>query len=456
MRTIDRHILKSHLGPFAFGFFVTTGVLFTEVLKRFLDDFLAKGIAPLTIAEVLVLSLGHTLALSVPMAVLVATLMAFGQMAQDHEITALKASGISLYRVMAPVLLASAVLCAVMILFNNYVLPESNHRLAGLLVDIGQKRPTVNIVPGVYVDDFENYRIYIGDKKENSDEIRHVRVQRQRPDTSPDILVAPRGRLYFADRGQSLVIELYDGEWHQLPEEGSLNYRVTRFDSQTVVLHDVGERFQRTDRRSRGDREMSIGMIHASIADKRGKITSLRERVDSQCRRPMVTKLALFDPARRDSVLAALRPPKSGRLTLGSEARLRDTARMEHTSIEGYDRQIRQLQVEAHKKYAIPAACLVFVLVGAPLALRSGRSGMTMAIAFSIACFLVYYLFLTGGEKLADRRLLSPFVAMWAANIVFGVLGAVLTWKSVSEISTINYRRFDPRTWRPGRRLSPQ
>jgi len=456
MRTIDRYILKSHLGPFAFGFFVTTGVLFTEVLKRYLDDFLAKGISPLTIAEVLLLSLGHTLALSVPMAVLVATLMAFGQMAQDHEITALKASGMSLYRVMCPVLFAAAFVCGLMILFNNYVLPESNHRLAGLLIDIGQKRPTVNIEPGIYVDDFPNYRIYIGDKKEDSDEIRHVRVQRERPGTSPDILVAPRGKLYFADRGQSLVIELYGGEWHQLAGEGSLNYRVTRFDSQTVVIHDVAAQLQHTDRKSRGDREMSLGMIHASIADKRGKISKLLERVDSQSRKPMEAKLALLDAARRDSSLEARRLVKTGRLTNGSEARLRDNARMERTSIEGYDRAIRQLEVEAHKKYAIPAASLVFVLLGAPLALRSGRSGMTMAIAFSIACFLVYYLFLTGGEKLADRRLLSPFLSMWAANILFGILGAALTWRSVREISTINYRRLDPRTWwRRRRRPAP-
>ncbi len=452
MRTIDRYILKSHLGPFAFGFFVTTGVLFTQVLKRFLDDFLAKGISPLTIAEVLVLSLGHTLALSVPMAVLVATLMAFGQMAQDHEITALKASGVSLYRIMAPVLASAAFLCGIMILFNNYVLPESNHRLAGLLIDIGQKRPTVNIEPGIYVDDFENYRLYIGDKNEDSDEIRHVRVQRERPDSSPDILVAPRGRLYFINHGQSLVIELYDGEWHQLPDEASLDYRVTRFDSQTVMIHDVAAQLQRTNRTSRGDREMTLAMIHGAIADKRQRIARLRLRVDEQCRKPLQAKMDLLDPAQRVAALAARRVVKPGRLTAGSEARLRDTARMESTSIDGYERQIRQLQVEAHKKYAIPAACLVFVLVGAPLALRSGRSGMTMAIAFSIACFLVYYLFLTGGEKLADRRLLPPFLAMWAANLTFGFLGALLTWRSVSDNSTINYRRLDPRGWRPRRR----
>ena len=110
--------------------------------------------------------------------------------------------------------------------------------------------------------------------------------------------------------------------------------------------------------------------------------------------------------------------------------------------------------VEIHKKYAIPTACLVFVLLGAPLAVRSGRSGMTMAIAFSISCFLVYYLFLTGGEKLADRELLSPFWAMWAANAFFGSIGVVLTWRCVVDASVFNYRRLDPRTWWPFRRLA--
>jgi len=454
MRTTDRYILKSHLGPFAFGFFVTTGVLFTEVLKNFLDDFLAKGISPLTIAEVMLLSLGHTLALSVPMAVLVATLMAFGQMAQDHELTALKASGISLYRVMLPILLAAAFLCLIMVLFNNYVLPESNHRLAGLITDIGRQRPTVNIEPGIYVDDFEGYKLYFGDKREDSDQIYDVRVHRERPGSSPDILVAPEGRLYFVNQGTSLVIELYGGEWHQMPQESSLNYRVTRFDSQTVIIHDVAERLQRTDRRYRSDREMNIGMIHQAIADKERNILRLRERVGEQGQKLVEAKLALLDPERRSEALAARRTVKPGRLTSGSEARLRDTVRMERTSIEGYERQIRSLQVEAHKKYAIPAACIVFVLLGAPLSILSGRSGMTMAIAFSISCFLVYYLFLTGGEKLADRRLLSPFLAMWGANIVFGILGIWLTWRSVTEASVMNFRRLDPRSWRPRRQVA--
>jgi lipopolysaccharide export system permease protein len=403
---------------------------------------------------VLMLSLGHTLALSVPMAVLVATLLAFGQMAQDHELTAFKASGISLYRVMVPVCIAASLLGCVMVLFNNYVLPESNHRLAGLISDIGRKRPTVNIEPGVFVDQFPGYKILIGDKKEHSDEIEDVKVYVEREAASPDLLVAPRGRLYFSPDGNTLFVELHDGEMHSLPEQAGSDavYRVTRFHEQTVVIRDVADRLERTDRTYRSDREMSIRMMRSSIADKRMRIRKLRERVDEQCRQAVQAKLALLDPTQK--ALPNDGSLRRGHLTSGTEVRLRDTAHIESGAIDGYERQIRSLQVEIHKKYAIPTACLIFVLLGAPLAVRSGRSGMTMAIAFSISCFLVYYLFLTGGEKLADRELLSPFWAMWGANAFFGTIGVVLTWRCVVDAGVFNYRRLDPRTWWPFRRLA--
>jgi lipopolysaccharide export LptBFGC system permease protein LptF len=199
---------------------------------------------------------------------------------------------------------------------------------------------------------------------------------------------------------------------------------------------------------------MNIHMILGSIDERRANIVRLRERVHQQGHKLIDAKLALLDSERREAALTARRTVRPGRLTSGSESRLRDTVRMEQTSIEGYERQIRSFQVEAHKKFAIPAACVVFVLLGAPLAILSGRAGMTMAIAFSISCFLVYYLFLTGGEKLADRRLLSPFLAMWGANIVFGLLGTYLTWRSVREESVMNFRRLDPRTWRRRRQAA--
>jgi len=452
MKVVDRHVLRSHAGPFFLGLGVITGLILLGVLRDLLDDFLARDVGLWTSLEVLGLSLGHIVALSIPMAVLVSVLMAFGQMAADHEITALKAAGLHLGRVLAPVLVMAAILCGGMILFNNLVLPDSNHRLANLTGDMLRKRPTVSIEPGRFVDDLPGYRLLIGDKDERTDAVRHVQVyvldKQGRP---PDILVAPRGQLHFENEGTSLHIDLYDGELHSLPDSESddgSGYRVTRFTEHTVIIPNAGSQMERTERKTRGDREMSVAMMEAEIAEKREQIARLRQRVGREAVAAMQAKLALLDPEKRAAYFARSRPLPAGHYSLGNEERLRDMVHMETTSIDAYLRQIRSYKVEIHKKYSIPVACLVFVLIGAPLAIRSGRSGMTMAAGFSLACFFVYWLCLTAGEKLADRDLISPFMAMWLANLVFGSLGIWLLWGAARESTVIDWARLDPRRWR--------
>ena len=455
MKIVDRYVLKSHAGPFGLGLGLITGFILLGTIRDLLDDFLARDVDWWTILEVLGLSLGHIVALSIPMAVLVAVLMAFGQMATDHEITALKAAGVHLVRVVAPVLVVAAILCGAMMLFNNLVLPESNHRLSNLTGDMLRKRPTVSIESGRFVEDLPGYRLLIGDKDERTDAIRDVQVyvldKQGRP---PDVLVAPRGRLHFENAGQALYIDLYDGELHSLPEDAKdgSGYRVTRFTEHTVIIPGVGSELERTDRKTRGEREMSVPMMRAEIAEKEAQIAQLQQRVGKEAAAAVSQKLALLDPEKRAKYFATKRPQPVGRLSSGNEQRLRDTAHLEATSIDAYLRQIRAFRVEIHKKYSIPMACLVFVLIGAPLAIRSGRSGMTMATGFSLACFFVYWLFFTLGEKLADRNLLSPFMAMWLVNLIFGALGLWLLWRASRESTVINWTRLDPRRLRPRRR----
>lgn len=440
-----------------FGFAVITGVLFLEVFKDFLDDFLAKGVSPLTITEVLVLSLGHTVALSIPMAVLVATLMAFGQLAADNEVTAFKAAGIPVSRLILPVLLAALVLTAAMVVFNDRILPESNHRLASLTADIGRKRPTVTIEPGRFVDQFKGYNLIIGRKDEKTDEIGDVQVYALHDGRAPDLITAPRGRLSFLDDGNTLQIDLYDGEMHSMPRAEALHddvYRVTRFTEHTVLIQDVGSRLQRTERDYRSDREMSIHMMQAQIAQKERQRLEVAARFGQESQQAARKKLELLDPEKRARWFQAHRPPE--RYSNGAEDRLRDTVHMEAASMESYEQQVRQLQVEIHKKYSIPVACLVFVLLGAPLAIRSGRGGMTSAITFSILCFFVYYLFLTGGEKMADREYVSPVVAMWSANVFFTALGGILLWRASIDSTPIAWERLDPRRAWAARRAGRQ
>jgi lipopolysaccharide export system permease protein len=312
----------------------------------------------------------------------------------------------------------------------------------------------VSLEAGRFITDFKGYQLLFGSKDEKTDEVRDVQVYIQRPGKLPDLLVAPRGRLHFENNGNTLYIDLFDGEMHAVPDAQDQSeedlYRHTLFDEHTVVIDNVGTALERTDRPYRGDREMNVGMLHAAIREQEQQVLQVRERLGEACRRNMDNRLALLDPERRAEYFAAHRPNSSRRL-VRDEERLRDTVRMEASSIDASVRQIRSYEVEIQKKFAIPAASLIFVLVGAPLAIWAGRGGGNIAIALSMVCFTVYYLFLIGGEKLADRRLVSPYVAMWAANFAFAALGAILTWRISVESTPIHWREILPRRWQRAR-----
>jgi lipopolysaccharide export system permease protein len=355
-------------------------------------------------------------------------------------------------RMILPALVAGCALCLGMILFNDRVLPESNHELASLIADISRKRPTTNIEPGRFVDDYKGYSLLVGQKDEKSNEIRDVQIYVLHEGRVPDVIVAPRGQLEFVDGGNTLQIDLFDGEMHSVPSpEGQHDeeYRVTRFAVHTVMISDVGNALQRTEREYRSDREMSIEMMRGEIAKKHDQIRAITAELDAPGRLLMTTKLALLDPEKRALFFKSHRPLPPGRLTFGAEERQRETVHSQRAAIDSYEHQIRQYQVEIQKKYSIPVACIVFVLLGAALAIRTSRGGMAPAISFSLSCFFVYYWFLTGGEKLADRELLSPFAAMWAANVFFTAVGVVVLWRASIDSTPIAWQRFDPRRWWP-------
>ncbi|MBP2681005.1 MAG: permease YjgP/YjgQ family protein, partial [Candidatus Krumholzibacteriota bacterium] len=174
--TLERYILRNHIGPFFFSLSLLTFVFIMDFILRYIDLFLTKGVAFHIVLQTFILSLGHMFALIIPMAVLPATLMTFGNFASENEITAMKASGVSLYRMILPGFVAATLLTGGMIYYNNRILPESNHRLLNLLIDIGKKKPTVEIKENVFIDAFEGYKIYVRHKNDKTGEVRDIQI----------------------------------------------------------------------------------------------------------------------------------------------------------------------------------------------------------------------------------------------------------------------------------------
>lgn len=441
MRILRWYILKQHLVPLLLGFGVITFILEMDVLFDYLDLVINRGVAPLAVLQLFLLSLGYIVALSVPCAVLVAVLMTFGRLSQDNEITALRASGVNLGSVLLGPLLAAGLLAAGLTYFNDRVLPETNHAFANLLIDIGRMRPTVKLQEGVFITDFPGYNLLVQSVNGRTNEMRGVTIYQMNAGGPPNLILAKRGFLTYTPDGRTAVLELKDGEIHEIPadEGGSRKYRRMVFKTHIIHIPGAGAILERSVRDARSDREMNSSQLVAE-----------RQRVVEQDRLSTSRHLEHLAPyGITASDLGAVIP--SG---LSWEARMATTLRalaggnpeverveqqnpgvrteleLWRLEREALERRAGSLSVEIHKKFSLPAACLVFVLIGAPLGMRVRRAGPAVAFV-SVAFFLFYYLCLVGGEELANRLLLPPWLAMWLPNLVLGTWGLLATLRAI-------------------------
>ena len=435
MRILTRYLLRSHLGPFFFALAALTGILFVNTIARRFEQLAGKGLDLSVVFEVFALSLPHILALTLPMAVLVAVLYAFASLTADNEITALKASGINLIRMIMPVLVAAFLFAGGMLWFNDRVLPESNHALKNLMMDIGSKTPTLELKEQVInqlrtTDYSTRYWLQAARIEPATNRLQDVVIY--------DLSNTRKNRTVYADSGYltlnraqtDLLLTLYDGVIHEVGEEAPGELQEVKFAQQQVELRGVGTQLQRTADEYRSDREMSIAMMQERVDTARAELARLRAEalqvhkmhLDRVLAGPAIPEDAGYDvPVTRRAFVPYADPTiGGGEDDLAYRAAL-DAKRLVNNAQTLQD-EINAYQVEIHKKYAIPFACIIFVLLGAPLAVRFPRGGVGMVIAASLAIFAIYYMSLIGGEALGNRGIIRPFWGPWAPNLVFGLL----------------------------------
>lgn len=446
MRLLNQHLIRSAIGPFFFGLFAITFLLIIDVLFRYVDLLVSKGVPFSVATKVLILSLGFTLALSVPMSVLVAVLMGVGQLAGDNEITAMKASGVSLTMILRPLLGFALVIGLGLAAFNHWVYPEANHTLANLLFDIKRSRPMMEIREQMFTDLSDQLTIFVRGKDDRTGRIDDVTIiEKEEPgDLSPRLTVAAWGRVLTEPHSDAMRLELHDGEIHELPDpRNPRKYQVIRFKQHDIQLAGMQREIQNSERQTRGDREMNLTALLAAAraendrkAEVTGQVAALQGDLTDQQWDLLLPErrqeLRLAQPANPAEMVARLaatrRRVEQAESQAGAQAKIRDS----------YVRKQNKYLVEFHKKLAIPVACLVFVLLGIPMAVSTSRSGRGVSITLALAVYLIYYLCLVGGEKVADRGLVNPALAMWSGNILLTTVGVILFVRSVRETTFLS------------------
>ncbi|TLY33306.1 MAG: YjgP/YjgQ family permease [Ignavibacteria bacterium] len=471
MMRLSFHILRAHAGPFLFSFVTLMFVFLLQFLMKFADQLVGKGLNSLVIGELITLSLAWMVVLAVPMSVLVSALMAFGSLSAQNEVTAMKAGGMSLYRMIAPVFIASMILTLLLIQFDNNVLPEANHRVKVLMVDIRKVKPTLAIVSGLFSQDIAGYSILARKTFEHSNDLEGITIYDYTDPGTNVVVTAERGTVTFTPDQRKLIMDLYNGEIHQLGTATLHEYRKMRYARHRIVMNAEGFDFERSNENAfgRGDRELSAqDMQHLVDSLEQANAAALEQVVRNEA-----YPFAGFGPsgsAGRDGGWAfrelpaprpggppAVNPPvheQAVQLALNRAHSMANAVDNQMMLIKYNRDQINQYTVEIHKKYAIPVACIVFVFIGAPLGIMARRGTFAVAASMSFGFFLLYWASLIGGEKLADRAIIPAWVGMWGANIIIGCLGIYLTLRMGRENLFINwlwFRKFLPRSLRnPG------
>lgn len=475
MKILSKYVVKEHIGPLVFAMTALTSLLLLQYITKQFGKLVGKGLPWTVIGEFFMLAIPFTVAMTLPMAVLVSVLYAFSRLAAENEITALKASGVSMMKLMVPVLLGATVLSLGMLAFNDQVLPRANHRLRVLQNDIARKKPTFALREQV-INEISPGKLFLraGHVDEGSSRLREIVIYDLSDPAGRRTIYADSGMMAFAPDGRDLILTLNDGHMQQVSKQDPSQLQRLFYHVDRIRVTGVGNQLERSENDNyKSDREMSICEMQRDYqeAEEEGRAAQkdLEQALVNSARQAATGVKA---PLPRNTGKASLGlgraycgglalvgvavaaqpplPPSAGggggnarelgvnpvyaenrpaaavvQAVSSSKARIDEARRT--TDLYG---------VEIQKKFALSAACVVFVLLGAPVAVRFPRGGVGLVISVSLGAFALYYIGLIAGEAVADRGYLSPFWAMWAANILFTAIGLLFLARMGKESST--------------------
>ncbi len=469
MKILNRYLLKQHARPFFFALSALTAFELIRQIARRLGDLMGKGLPWTVILEYFLLTIPFLIAVTLSMSVLVAVLYTMSTMSGDRELTAMRAGGISIGQLLRPLLAAGALVAFVSFLFGDQILPRTNHRLRSLMTDIYRTKPTFSLKVHV-INEVQAGRVML--RTAHIDpatyQLRDVTLYNLEEQVRNRTVYADSGYLAFAPNQEDLHLTLFDGSIHEFERDDPRTFQLTDFTTQVILVRGVGREFVRRETSEyRGDREMGVCQLEevalaarrerrrAEIQADAAQLNGLRSLVGLPeippdtavpAARPNLycralawftgwlapTELEAQEP-QRDAAEQTVRTQadEAARGEIVRRVRPRDRSnqvRLMRSRAETSQTREAVYLVELHKKGSIAIACIVFVLVGVPLALRFPRGGMGLVLGAGMAIFAVYYVGLIAGESLANRLIVPPFIAMYASNILMGTLGVAGLW----------------------------
>jgi lipopolysaccharide export system permease protein len=432
-----RYILKAHIIPFVFSLITLICIFLLQFLMKFADRLVGKGLDTWVITKLIVFNLSWMVVLVVPMASLVATLMAFGNLSQNNEITIMKSSGISLYKMMLSPFLGSIVVAVLLFQFNNDVLPDANHQAKILMSDISRTKPTLSLEPGFFSQEVDNYAILVRSINQKSNWLYQITIYDYSNGIKANVVTADSGKIFFSKDQSKLIMDLYHGEIHESDIQNTTTYRKLEFEKHIITMNGDQFSFQQSGPTTRGERELSVYDMKIIADSLEIILMNYKKSANKETNKLMFLDSVITRQGKE--ITTAKNPDLIYYRAIDKIRTEKNIILSNNNRVEWAKREVEKYEVEIYKKYALPGACIIFMLIGAPLGIMVRKGGFGVAAGISLLFFLIYWAFLIGGEKLSERGFFSPFIGMWAANIVLGIVGIILTIKTNKEAKTISF-----------------
>lgn len=462
-------ILQSFVPLFVMTFFICLFIVLMQFLWRFIDDLVGKGLGVDVIAELFFYAALTMIPMALPLAILLASLMTFGNLGERFELTAMKASGISLLKVMSPLIVLMVIISIAAFFFQNNVLPVAQTKMWTLLYSMRQKSPELEIPEGVFYDQIPGYNLYVESKDRDNGTLRDIMIYNMSKGfDNASIILADSGRLAMTEDKTHLFLRLWHGESFENLKEagqsmGNVPYRRESFDDKEILVS-FDANFNRMD--EEGMRNQYVGK---NIVQLQATIDSVSLRVDSmgraygkemmQLRRfgvqpyrvdydsvGRMTAVAVPDvmiskPLNVDSMLHGSSSAAS--LNYINQALNRARRQKQDYEFKGLmlqdDRKtIRRHGIELQKKFTLSFACIIFFFIGAPLGAIIRKGGLGMPLVISVFLFIFYYIIDNTGYKMAREGRMPVWEGMWLSSAVLLPLGIFFTYKAMRDSAVFN------------------
>jgi len=464
MKRLHSYVIKSFIGPFVMTFFIVLFILLMQFLWRYVDDLVGKGLEFSVLAEMMFYASFALLPLAFPLAMLLASIMTFGSLGENYELVAMKASGISLFRIMRPLIIIAIIITGIAFYFSNNIVPKTNLRFSTLLYSIRQQKPELILQPGIFTNEIDGYSIKVGDKDSKTKMLYDLLIYDHtsgKPNES--VTVADSGLLRITDDKKYMVLTLFDGinYQEQKPEtredKEKYPYQRNSFREQTIRVKTRGFDFNRRDESVFKNSSRMLNLTELNYVE--DSLSSdyyirLKKYVSQVNLNPVLTIRLYNFMTPEDSLKREFPIPDSifdfdayfsgldkwvqadiAELSLTSARSIVQNLNMFQNQLYAHKINLNRYEIEVHRKFSLSVAVLIFFFIGAPLGAIIRKGGLGMPVIVSILLFIFYYIISMSGEKSAREDVWSMMNGMWLSSYIFLPVGVWLTYKAATDSS---------------------